>query len=442
VDINILIRHCFTLSQQQKVTSSKYLKDLGHAVVERTDRDDIIHTSTSEGIYDLTLGLSDNERRLLIALHGYDAAAITYGKTKEGAVEAHNFSAAFSLTSLHLAKGKGVKETPAPTSTLAQLVYSIGMSRVTNDSKEKSDEDKEDDNRSSNSKHIAIDRMDILQSNGKHGAMLLSTALMAETSKQASKNKNNMEKDSTEGVESKSTDEAKWQEEDKEESHLTAKMNKATALLHLSSDDEGSNVQGSNMSVRFDNLDLNLQDSASNAQEVSSGEFDAAYVKKYANPKSFLHALWNAAGPSAGAMRFFLEIIKDELEGQLAGVPAEFRNFPEQLINFMHKEAGEDPNEAIKFITHFSHKLSLFDNDKEEEDNESHVKAITYAEEAPAQGALGVGNKSTQGEASKTQGSPPGAQQTSPAEGAVNEPATEAGGDKEGVQSMSVAPGG
>ncbi len=29
-DINCLIRHCFTLSQQQKVAKSKYLKDLGH----------------------------------------------------------------------------------------------------------------------------------------------------------------------------------------------------------------------------------------------------------------------------------------------------------------------------------------------------------------------------------------------------------------------------
>jgi hypothetical protein len=306
--------------------SSKYLKDLGHMVVERTDGDDIIHASTSEGIYDLTLGLSDKERWSLIALHGYDDAAITYSKAKEGAVEAHDFSAALSVTSLHLAKKKGAKETPAPTPTLAQSVYSIGTSRVTNYSEEKSDKDKEDDDRSSNSKHIAIDGMDILQSDGKHGAMLFLTALMAEMSKQASKDKNNMEEDSAVGVESKSIDKAKWKEEDKEESHLTAKMNKATALLHLSSDDEGSNVQESNMSVRSDDLDLNLQDYASNAQEVSLGEFDAAYVKKYANPQSFLHALWNAAGPSAGAMRNYLEIIKDKLEGQLAGVPAEFRN--------------------------------------------------------------------------------------------------------------------
>ena len=442
MDINNLIRHCFTLSQQQKVTSSKYLKGLGLAVVERTDGDDFIHASTSEGIYDLTLGLSDKEHWLLIALHGYDAAAITYGKAKEGAVETHNFFAALSVTSLHSAKGKGAKEAPAPTPTLAQLEYSIGTSRVTNNSEEKSDKNEEDNDGSSDSKHVAIDGMDILQSNGKQGAMLFSTALMAEMSKQASKDENNMEEDSAEGVESNSTNEAEWQEEDKEESHLTAKMNKANALLHLSSDDEGSNVQESNMSIRSNDLDLNLQDYASNAQEVSSGEFDAAYVKKYANPKSFLHALWNAAGPSAGAMRNFLEIIKDELEGQLAGVPAEFRNFPEQLINFMHKEAGEDPNKAIKFITHVSYELSQFNNDKEEEDNESHVKAITYAKEAPAQGALGVGNKGTQEEASKTQGSLPGAQQTSPTEGAVNEPATEAGGDKERVQSMSMAPGG
>jgi hypothetical protein len=50
VDINNLIRHCFTLSQQQKVTLSKYLKDLGHAVVDRTDGDNILHATTSAGI--------------------------------------------------------------------------------------------------------------------------------------------------------------------------------------------------------------------------------------------------------------------------------------------------------------------------------------------------------------------------------------------------------
>ncbi len=52
MDINNLTWHCFTLSQQQKVTSSKYLKDFGHTVVDRTDEDNIIHASTSEGIYD------------------------------------------------------------------------------------------------------------------------------------------------------------------------------------------------------------------------------------------------------------------------------------------------------------------------------------------------------------------------------------------------------
>jgi hypothetical protein len=74
-DVNRLIRHCFTLSQQQKVTASKYLKDLGHAVVERTDGDDIMQASSSEGIYDLTLGLSDKERWSL-GSRGHDAAAI------------------------------------------------------------------------------------------------------------------------------------------------------------------------------------------------------------------------------------------------------------------------------------------------------------------------------------------------------------------------------
>jgi hypothetical protein len=62
--------------------------------------------------------------------------------------------------------------------------------------------------------------------------------------------------------------------------------------------------------------------------------------------------------------------------------------------------------------------------------------------DAPAEDALGTKKGGTQERASKTQGTLPGAQRTNPLEGVVNEPAAEAGGDKEGVQSMSVAPGG
>ncbi len=121
-DANKLIRHCFTLSQQQKVSSSKCLKDLGHAVVDTSDGNDIIQASNLEGIFDLSLGLSDRERWSLVTMRGYDATAITYGDTKEGLIEAHNFSAALSVTSLRSTKGKGAEEGPGQTPMLAQSV--------------------------------------------------------------------------------------------------------------------------------------------------------------------------------------------------------------------------------------------------------------------------------------------------------------------------------
>jgi hypothetical protein len=220
-------------------------------------------------------------------------------------------------------------------------------------------------------------------------------------------------------------------------------MNEATTQIHLGlEDEEGSNFQENNMSIRSGDLDLNSQDYSSNAQEVLSGEFNAAYAKKYANPKTFLHALWDAAGPSARAMVTCLDIIKDELEGELAGVPAEFRNLPEELITFMYKEARVVTHDMIKFITDVSNQLSQFDEEEREEDNESHVKVITYNEDAPVENTLGIATGGTQEGASKTQGTLPRAHQTSPAEGTVNKPATEAGGDKEGVQFMSMATSG
>jgi hypothetical protein len=41
------------------MTKSKYIKDEGHAVIDLTDADDIINAATTQGIYNLTLGLSD-----------------------------------------------------------------------------------------------------------------------------------------------------------------------------------------------------------------------------------------------------------------------------------------------------------------------------------------------------------------------------------------------
>ncbi len=250
---------------------------------------------------------------------------------------------------------------------------------MTKDSEDKSGKEERDDEAdgSSASKQVAIDGMDILHSTCKHGATLFSTALMEETSKKASKGEIYMEEDSAAREESDSSKENEWQEEEKEESYLMAKMNMATAQLHLGSNDDGRNFQENNISIHSDDLDLNLQDYASNAQEVLSGEFNTAYIKKYANPKTFLHTLWNAAGPSAGAMVTCLDILNDKLAGQLAGVPAEFNDLPEQLINFMYEEAGEDPHNAIKFIIHVSHQLSQFDDEEGEKDNKSHVKVIT-----------------------------------------------------------------
>jgi hypothetical protein len=114
-------------------------------------------------------------------------------------------------------------------------------------------------------------------------------------------------------------------------------------------------------------------------------------------------------------MRICLEIIKEELQGQLAGVLTEFRDLPKQLINLMYEEAGEDPHDAIAFISQIHAETGKYDDDEEEEASESHVKAIQYAEPEPAPDIPNPGEGGTQ-EASKTHGPFPGAQQTSPTE--------------------------
>jgi hypothetical protein len=77
-DINCLIRHCFTISQQQRVKKSKYMKELGYAVVNDQDADNIINAATTQGIFDLTLGLSNKEKRMVAIGKIHDASAITF----------------------------------------------------------------------------------------------------------------------------------------------------------------------------------------------------------------------------------------------------------------------------------------------------------------------------------------------------------------------------
>ncbi len=89
------------MSQQQKVTKSKYLKDLDHAAVDQSNADDIINAAMAQGIYDLTLGLLDKGRQVLVAGKAHKASAITYREAKEGAVKAHNFSSKASVTTIH-----------------------------------------------------------------------------------------------------------------------------------------------------------------------------------------------------------------------------------------------------------------------------------------------------------------------------------------------------
>ena len=45
-----------------------------------------------------------------------------------------------------------------------------------------------------------------------------------------------------------------------------------------------------------------------------------------------------------------LELMRTEFEGEVAGPTADLTNMPQILIDFLIKEAGENPNNAIAFL--------------------------------------------------------------------------------------------
>jgi hypothetical protein len=131
----------------------------------------------------------------------------------------------------------------------------------------------------------------------------------------------------------------------------------------------------------------------------------------------------------------------------------------------MFAEAGEDPNNIMNFIESKCHDLTKFEDNEEEETTVDQTEPCECHTEATIMSVCATDNKSTdqaavnksqedtkggtlrdltatdKEPASKTQGPLPSAHPTSPAERAITEPLQEAGGDKEGVQSMSMADG-
>ncbi len=108
------------------MTKSKYLKDLGHAVIDQTDADNIINAASTQGIYDITLGLLDKEKWMMVLGRAHEASAITFGEAEEGSMEAHNFSLVASVTSTHsVNEKKRDTKTVASVKSLTKPVVSI-----------------------------------------------------------------------------------------------------------------------------------------------------------------------------------------------------------------------------------------------------------------------------------------------------------------------------
>ncbi len=185
-----------------------------------------------------------------------------------------------------------------------------------------------------------------------------------------------------------------------------------------SDDKRGEDFSEDDLSIHLE--DHSLGQDYDTSSKVSSGVFDANYVNTFEEPNSFKELLWNTAEPSVGGMSILLNLLKDDLEADKAGLPAEFTNIPATLLALLVEEAGKERGKQIEFIEEILEALDKISH------TDSHDKA-TSPDEGTNEGA------------SKTQGTLPGAQKTRPTEEAAVEPATPAGRDKEGAQSPSMA---
>jgi hypothetical protein len=296
-------------------------------------------------------------------------------------MEAYNFSAGASITTVHAEKeGKGTSVASAK--TMAKSVFSIATNITSESEDGGSDSDEETDGNTG----VEIAGLEMFEEEGQS---------------------------------------------------LTENMNRATADLQLGSSEsapeEGSQGEDTDDSEDpsycteddpYDTAtehDINPED-YDEALEVSSGEFDVAHANKYQTPHNFKQQLWNDAGPTVDSMLIQLTMIKENLEDDEAGMPFEWMGVSKELRTFLEEEVGSGISDKIIYINDMIVEMyqmnptgvRTFDPLNEEEDEELN--------------------------ASKTQGTPPGAQKARPEDEAAT-PDNEAGRDKEGVLSLGMAVG-
>jgi hypothetical protein len=75
-----------------------------------------------------------------------------------------------------------------------------------------------------------------------------------------------------------------------------------------------------------------------------------AHGQRYQESTNFLQVLWNKADPLVGSVKIMLDLMKNEFEGEIAGLQADTTNIPQQLVDFLIEEVGKDLHNAINFI--------------------------------------------------------------------------------------------
>jgi len=150
------------------------------------------------------------------------------------------------------------------------------------------------------------------------------------------------------------------------------------------------------------------------------GEFAVVHANKFQTPENFKQQLWNDAGPTVDSMVIQLTMIKDNLEDDKAGLPIEWMSVSKELCTFLNEEVGSGISDQIIYI-----------NDMIVEMYQMNPTGVRTFDPLNAV-------EDEELSASKTQGTPPGAQKARPEDEAAM-PDHGTGRDKEGVLSLGMA---
>ncbi len=311
-DLQLMLKGTFSLSEQQKVSRSRYSKSQRKAVIPAKLARDLTSYAENSVLVDTSLGLNDREKRERAQERAGDF--IHYGEALPGSLEAYNkFSSGNSVNTNTPGKKRDTSNLSVGGETFAKTVCSLDQDTTV--AGEKADDD-----------------VDVSSTNSFDTLRTTKSTFVFGDDKQTGGNTGQDEIPSKEDSDEEFVDaqdgmqfDLSQMEKNEAEKVQEQQMNEAAEKLNMESDEDSAN-KGNGMDVEGgtaaeksgDDTEADKSGGSPKDEDLSDTSSEkrreAEREQKFESPENFMQKLWNYSGPHLPNVVITLDQLLEECD--------------------------------------------------------------------------------------------------------------------------------